>query len=74
MFCFWIRINGVSTHSRPKAADFEWLATGKGEMVSTHSRPKAAEKEKYVTLPALIVSTHSRPKAADHAITPVKAP
>ena len=56
---------GVSTHSRPKAAgtgdhDYRFVV----RMVSTHSRPKAAGKKKKSTVKKSGVSTHSRPKAA----------
>ena len=44
--------------------DFEWLATGRGEMVSTHSRPKAAGTAGFACAHVACVSTHSRPKAA----------
>ena len=32
----------VSTHSRPKAAGFDWVKNISESKVSTHSRPKAA--------------------------------
>ena len=35
-------LNGVSTHSRPKAAGKFFKACGERAEVSTHSRPKAA--------------------------------
>ena len=37
----WIGID-VSTHSRPKAADFDTETERQDTLVSTHSRPKAA--------------------------------
>ena len=55
---------GVSTRSRPKAADFAYFLIKKNTRVSTRSRPKAAEALWYLNL-ELKVSTRSRPKAAD---------
>ena len=54
----------VSTHSRPKAAGFEFGFCGKSVAVSTHSRPKAAGTISTLNVDIGDVSTHSRPKAA----------
>ncbi|EFC87147.1 hypothetical protein NEIMUCOT_06409 [Neisseria mucosa ATCC 25996] len=56
---------GVSTHSRPKAAGFTAEEIVRQlKAVSTHSRPKAAGAFLFVKLSSIKVSTHSRPKAA----------
>ena len=55
---------GVSTHSRPKAADAEAVPLMRNIIVSTHSRPKAAGLLIVAIVLKTIVSTHSRPKAA----------
>ena len=39
----FVGVIGVSTHSRPKAADVPDVFVNWVEPVSTHSRPKAAE-------------------------------
>ena len=54
----------VSTHSRPKAADFATWPLSSIVSVSTHSRPKAADKSMVIVVKKGKVSTHSRPKAA----------
>ena len=57
-------LQGVSTHSRPKAAGFFDNHNMRPKSVSTHSRPKAAghSVSRHSLFP--LVSTHSRPKAA----------
>ena len=55
----------VSTHSRPRAADGEFIPHMNNELVSTHSRPRAAEPFSNFILLIILVSTHSRPRAAD---------
>ena len=55
---------GVSTHSRPKAAAVFIGCFVFSCNVSTHSRPKAAANPVYSVRLLLQVSTHSRPKAA----------
>ena len=54
----------VSTHSRLKAAGFEFGFCGKSVAVSTHSRLKAAGVPDGEIYPVQYVSTHSRLKAA----------
>ena len=55
---------GVSTHSRPKAAGNLTKEMLEPKIVSTHSRPKAAGRCSYLLAARHQVSTHSRPKAA----------
>ena len=56
----------VSTHSRPKAAEFTHHINHLCIIgVSTHSRPKAAERTIWARCAGANVSTHSRPKAAE---------
>ena len=63
-------LEGVSTHSRPKAAGFIAQIQPRGNAVSTHSRPKAAgENFDYISFWST-VSTHSRPKAAGPFLSP----
>ena len=56
--------DGVSTHSRPKAAGGGGAEAFGAEGVSTHSRPKAAGSAAVKRAWTDYVSTHSRPKAA----------
>ena len=63
--------NGVSTHSRPKAAGAFSFAARAMPSVSTHSRPKAAGSPKSTSRLTWWVSTHSRPKAAGIHIFPI---
>ena len=58
-------VEGVSTHSRPKAAAIaSAFAVANIPHVSTHSRPKAAASRVGMLAQQYAVSTHSRPKAA----------
>ena len=59
-----LKIKGVSTHSRPKAAGCQIRFIAVQKLVSTHSRPKAAGKSLKNGVTKGSVSTHSRPKAA----------
>ena len=60
-------LQGVSTHSRPKAAGGLPISLSIMFEVSTHSRPKAAGAYQSGEVPGESVSTHSRPKAAGMA-------
>ena len=63
-------LENVSTHSRPKAAEFAVSVCFFSGRVSTHSRPKAAVSLSSVMLSTdKQVSTHSRPKAAGRCWT-----
>ena len=59
------RLVGVSTHSRPWAADPANEKSQIDGIVSTHSRPWAAEATLREVARTHEVSTHSRPWAAD---------
>ena len=60
--------DGVSTHSRPKAAGKADCFFNQIYEVSTHSRPKAAGQPPLGLVSITVVSTHSRPKAAGSCI------
>ena len=62
---------GVSTHSRLKAADRPSYSILLVVLVSTHSRPKAAGIAQDRFMRSYDVSTHSRPKAAGRCVVPL---
>ena len=63
-----LRAKGVSTRSRPKAAEANVCVWQYRGVVSTRSRPKAADRIDISRFSHITVSTRSRPKAADNDV------